>query len=127
MKIILLNISFILLIFQQLPAEYTDTLTLEACILNSLPIGWGTLYQCEIHKIIEGEQPDIDSVFTMSASVGGEHIYEDVHFLSVGEIYLIKFVKTDITSDKPYIPAGTTGFVDKNGFIWIITELQKTE
>lgn len=127
MKIILLSISFILLIFQHLPAEYTDTLALEARILNSLPIGWGTLYQCEIQKIIEGEASDIDSVFNMSASVGADDIYEDIHFLSDGEVYLIKFVKTDKTSDESYIPAFTTGFMDKNGCIWIIIELMKAD
>lgn len=114
-------------LFQQIKAQYTDSLSLEAEILNYIPIGWGTFYRCELKEVIDGEIPDIDSVFTMSASVGSEDIFEDIHSMSIGEVYLMIFVKTDKTTDKSYIPAGTTGLIDNTGNIWVIVYFEKKE
>ncbi|MBN1620611.1 hypothetical protein JW890_07800 [candidate division WOR-3 bacterium] len=100
---------------------------MEALITYSLPIGWGTLYRCELQEVIEGEMTGIDSTFTLSASVGSEDMFEDIHSLSIGEVYFMSFVKTDKITKKPHVPAGTTGMMDKTGAIWNLVYLQKKE
>jgi hypothetical protein len=104
-----------------------DTIQVVVKINNYLPIGWGTKYNCRVIKSIKGNLTDIDSSFIMSASVGSENVFKDIHLLKVGSNYFIEFVKSDKISSTPYIPAGTTGLMDKKNFIWDITILKKAE
>lgn len=94
-------------------------------IKNILPIGWGTIYQCEIIEIRKGVLYDIDVNFVMSISAGSEFINNKIHELIINETYLIEFKKTSVKSETTYIPAGTTGLMDNNGMIWNITSLKK--
>ena len=104
--------------------KVSDTLRVIVKIKNVLPIGWGTKYKCDVLKVIKGELTSIDSTFVMSASVGSEAIFKDIDFLKTDEYYDIEFVKSTRKSDKPYIPAGTTGLMDKVGIIWDIINLK---
>jgi hypothetical protein len=104
-----------------------DTIQVIVRINNYLPIGWGTKYNCRMIKSIKGQLTDIDSTFIMSASVGGESKFKDIHQLKIGSRYFIEFVKSDRISSTPYIPAGTTGLMDKKNFIWDITALKTAD
>jgi hypothetical protein len=102
-----------------------DSLVVKVQILNSLPIGWGTKYSCKVIETIRGNPDAIDSTFILSASVGSENIYENIHMLNIGERFLLLFVKSDRKSTEPYIPAGTTGFMDKANIIWDLFKIEK--
>ncbi|MBN1151499.1 hypothetical protein JXA84_09820 [candidate division WOR-3 bacterium] len=118
---------FLTLLLTQANLSSESTLMLEIKIINSLPIGWGTLYRCELQEVIDGEMTGIDSTFTLSASVGSENMFENIHSLVIGDVYLMSFIKTDKTTKNPHIPAGTTGMMDKTGVIWNLVYLQKKE
>lgn len=111
-----------------------DTLILKVKITNTLPIGWGTKYKCEIISTEKGKMPEInrdnlpktDKGLIFSVSAGSEKLYKDIHFLKVDEILVIMFVRTNIYNKEPYLQAGTTGFMDKQGMIWEIKSVKKT-
>lgn len=104
-----------------------DTLQVVVKINNSLPIGWGILYQCKVVKIMKGKLSDNETTFEMSASVGSESIFKDLQALDVNKTYFIEFVKSDRKSKTTYIPSGTTGLMDKDGIIWDMTKLKVSE
>ena len=104
-----------------------DTILVIVRINHCLPIGWGTKYNCSVIKSIKGKLTDIDSTFIMSASVGSENIFKDIHLLKIGSKYKVEFVKSDRISSTPYLPAGTTGLMDKKNFIWDITAIKAAD
>ena len=102
-----------------------NTIQIFVKITGMLPIGWGTKYKCEVQEIKKGVLIGIDSTFVMSVSIGSENKYKNIHFLKSNEIYSVEFVKSERKTDKSYIPAGTTGLLDKNGAIWDLINLKK--
>ena len=104
-------------------SQKNDTLRVIVKIKNCLPIGWGTKYNCQIVSILKGKLTNIDSTFIMSTSVGSENIFKDIHLLEVGKNYYIEFLRSDRKSSTPYIPAGTTGFMNKKNILWDIIKL----
>jgi hypothetical protein len=98
----------------------------EIKIINMVQIGWGTSYKCELVSILDGNIESLDSTFFMSASVGSERIYKEILYLEVDENYIIDFFRSG-ESNLNSVPAGTTGFLDKHGTIWLISALKKAE
>jgi hypothetical protein len=92
---------------------------------NMLPIGWGTKYNCKVLSNDEAFNDILNNEFILSVSVGSEERFKplDIHFLKYDLAYIAEFMPAE-KSEKPYAPAGTTGFIDKNGFIWLMTSLK---
>jgi hypothetical protein len=108
-------------------SSMNDTLQVRIKIKNMIEIGWGTKYNCEILEIKNGELSGIGSTFIMSFAIGAERRFAATDRLTENDTYLVAFTRSSERTDKPYIPAGTTGFLDKNGIIWYITKIRRVD
>jgi len=100
-------------------------LQLRLEISSMLPIGWGTKYRCRVEEIERGELRDLAGEITLAASVGSEKLAPDIHWLQVGGVYRMGFIETRRISETPYLPAGTTGFMDSRRMIWDLVFLER--
>ena len=93
-------------------------------IINTLPIGWGTNYKCRIESCSEGLNYISEDEFILSIAVGSEEKFKpvDIHSLSSDIHYRAEFVKAQ-RNEEPYVPAGTTGFQDSEGYIWLMKSI----
>ena len=106
-------------------SEVPDTLQLLLQINNILPIGWGTKYSCEIEEVKTGYLDSNLTTIIVSVSIGSEHLLENIHLLETDSELLITFVNSHKTTNQPYIPAGTTGFINEKGEIWEIVTIEE--
>ena len=105
-------------------SEVPDTLQLLLKVNNILPIGWGTKYSCDILEIKKGYLDTSQYSLIFSLAVGSENIIEDFPTLKYGAERIITFSNSHRITDKPYTPAGTTGFVTELGEIWEIVSIE---
>ena len=105
----------------------TDTLKVIVKITSIIPINWGIEYGCEVTEIIGGRLIEIDSSFILSVSVGSDRIFNGIDYLELHESYTAWFVKSKVKTDKdePYLHAGTTGLLDKRGYVWDLISIKK--
>lgn len=98
-------------------SEIPDTLQLSLKIKNVLPIDWGTKYSCDVDEVKKGYLDSNQKTFIISVSIGSEQYLDNIHLLEAETKLLITFINSSQTTDKPYIPAGTTGFLNEKGEI----------
>lgn len=106
-------------------SEIPDTLQLLLKIKNVLPIGWGIKYSCDIEEVKKGYLHSDQLAIIISVSVGSEHYLEKIHLLETEAELLFTFINSGRTTDKSYIPAGTTGYLNRKGEIWDIILIEE--
>ena len=107
-------------------SEVPDTLQLLLQINNILPIGWGTKYTCDIKEVKKGYLDSNQETIIISLSVGNERFLENIDLIETDSELLVTFVNSGRTTDKPYTPAGTTGFANELGEIWEIITIEES-
>jgi len=99
-----------------------DILKLHLKVISDLGIGWGLTHTCEIISVDEGKLPEIDSNIVIYISVGSKYYSYEDPVLRAGQEYIISFFRVS-KNEKSYMPTVATGFMDKQGYIWLINSI----
>jgi hypothetical protein len=100
-------------------------LVLKVKVISNMAIGWGLTSKCRILSVEEGSLPKNDSTIIIYISVGNRYYSYENPVLEPDKSYTITFFQY-IKTEKTYLSAGTTGFMDTDGYVWLINTIENT-